>query len=101
MMRRLSGVVFFYEMDGGLNLVDFYGRSAPIYRVPTPPLLPVKGPEFPFFIGPRVPNGRVLRKVVIDVGRAAQKPEKFPQNGIEKDFFGRQKREALTEEIGR
>lgn len=99
------GVVF-DQVDGLLDLVDMLAAvKAFVARLhefrPASPLIAVYGTQLAAFISPRVPDWSVLRQFIINIGRAAQKPEELAQNTREIDLFGRQERKALTQVVFR
>jgi len=102
--------VGFDGVDGVGKLVDALAGARECKRVfvacvlleggsPTPPLVAVDGTELAGLIGPRVPDRRILRKVVADIGAAAQKPEQLAHDAREQHLLRGEQRKALSQVV--
>ena len=70
-----------------------------------PPLAPTGsrrwGPNSPSSFAHGFPDRRMGRQAVVDVGRAAQEPQKLPQYGVEQHLLGGDEGEALPQVVVR
>ena len=81
------------QIDRVLYLVD-------ALAVPIAPLVAVDGPEVAIWIGPRVPDRRVIAEILlVRVGRSREKPQQLAHDRLEQHLLGREQRKAVAKVV--
>ncbi len=92
MMRRDSGLRLIRSI-AVLDLVD-------ALPVPVAPLVAVDRPEVAVWIRPRVPDRRVIAKILlVRVGRSGEEPQQLAHDRLEQHLLGREQREPLAKVV--